>query len=80
MGLELQNSRTKFFTAEEYSWNSAIKDEGLVVPNALGAEGKIKGNVLAGDEYSVAYDGTPEEILRIIYGLGNESVPGGFYP
>ncbi|KAL8476838.1 hypothetical protein ACS0TY_029224 [Phlomoides rotata] len=33
-----------------------------------------------GDEYSVAYDRTPEEILRIVYGSGKESQPGGFYP
>ena len=59
---------------------SGIKDEGLVVPKALGAEGKIEGNVLAGDENSVAYDRTPEEVLRIVYGSGNERVPGGFYP
>ncbi|KAF8017741.1 hypothetical protein BT93_H2823 [Corymbia citriodora subsp. variegata] len=57
-----------------------LKDEGLVVPPSLGAEGKIAGNVLAGDPYSVAYDRTAEEILRIVYGSGNASIPGGFYP
>ncbi|CAA7048099.1 unnamed protein product [Microthlaspi erraticum] len=57
-----------------------LKDEGLVVPKLMGAEGQISGNVLAGDEMSLAYDRTPEEILRIVYGSGNESVPGGFYP
>ncbi|XVF01712.1 hypothetical protein REPUB_Repub04eG0112000 [Reevesia pubescens] len=56
------------------------KDEGLIVPVTWGAEGKVVGNVLAGDKYSVAFDRTPEEILRIVYGSGNESVPGGFYP
>lgn len=60
--------------------HDGLKDEGLIVPPNLGAEGKIKGNVLAGDEYSVAYDRTPEEILRIVYGSGDERVPGGFYP
>ncbi|XP_021290879.1 desiccation-related protein PCC13-62-like [Herrania umbratica] len=60
--------------------HAGLKDEGLIVPKNLGAEGKINGNVLAGDEFSVAYDRTPEEILRIVYGSGNESVPGGFYP
>ncbi|KAH9683950.1 Desiccation-like protein [Citrus sinensis] len=60
--------------------HAGIKDEGLVVPKALGAEGKIRGNVLAGDENSVAYDRTPEEILRIVYGSGDERVPGGFFP
>lgn len=57
-----------------------IKDEGLVVKPAYGAEGRIRGNVLAGDKYSLAFDRTPEEILRIVYGGGSESKPGGFYP
>ena len=56
------------------------KDEGLIVPYFKGAEGKIRGNVLAGDKNSVGYDRTPEEILRIVYGGGDEHVPGGFYP
>ncbi|KAB2625145.1 desiccation-related protein PCC13-62-like [Pyrus ussuriensis x Pyrus communis] len=60
--------------------HEGLKDEGLVVPIDLGAEGKVSGNILAGDEYSVAYDRTPEEILRIVYGSGNERVPGGIYP
>ncbi|XP_061992012.1 ferritin-like catalase Nec2 [Rosa rugosa] len=59
---------------------AGLKDEGLWVPKYEGAEGKISGNVLAGDGYSVAYDRTPEEILRIVYGSGDEHVPGGFYP
>ncbi|PKA47569.1 Desiccation-related protein PCC13-62 [Apostasia shenzhenica] len=59
---------------------AGLKDEGLVVPPALGAEGKIAGNVIAGDECSVAYARSPEEILRIVYGDGSESKPGGFFP
>ncbi|KAL0797085.1 hypothetical protein Bca101_068462 [Brassica carinata] len=57
-----------------------VKDEGLVVLKAMGAEGQVAGNVLVGDELSLAFDRTPEEILRIVYGSGNERVPGGFYP
>ncbi|KAI7751415.1 hypothetical protein M8C21_011791 [Ambrosia artemisiifolia] len=57
-----------------------LKDEGLIVPIELGAEKKIQGNVLAGDEDSLAYGRTPQEILRIIYGTGDEQAPGGFYP
>ncbi|KAL6970206.1 hypothetical protein U1Q18_029909 [Sarracenia purpurea var. burkii] len=60
--------------------SAGVKDEGLIVPNFVGAEGKIRGNVLAGDQDSLAYDRTPEEILRIVYGGGDEHVPGGFYP
>ncbi|XVE82308.1 hypothetical protein DITRI_Ditri15bG0137800 [Diplodiscus trichospermus] len=56
------------------------KDEGLIVPKAWGAEGKVAGNVLAGDKFSVAFARTPEQILRIVYGSGNESIAGGFYP
>ncbi|XP_065863867.1 desiccation-related protein PCC13-62-like [Euphorbia lathyris] len=56
------------------------KDEGIIGPACQGAEGKVTGNVLAGDDYSVGYSRTPEEILRIIYGGGDEHVPGGFYP
>ncbi|KAK6913656.1 hypothetical protein RJ641_020977 [Dillenia turbinata] len=57
-----------------------VKDEGLIVPLVEGAEGKVSGNILAGDQNSIAYDRTPEEILRIVYGSGDECVPGGFYP
>lgn len=57
-----------------------IKDEGLTVKESQGAEGKISGNILAGDEYSVAYHRSPKEILRIVYGSGKECKPGGFFP
>ncbi|KAF8408538.1 hypothetical protein HHK36_007694 [Tetracentron sinense] len=60
--------------------HAGMKDEGLMVPPLMGAEGKLPGNVLAGDEYSIAYERTPEEILRIVYGGGDEHAPGGFYP
>ncbi|GMY27962.1 desiccation-related protein PCC13-62-like [Fagus crenata] len=60
--------------------NAGVKDEGLVVVKSEGAEGSITGNVLASDKYSVAFDRTPEEILRIVYGSGDEHKLGGFYP
>ncbi|TXG71543.1 hypothetical protein EZV62_000122 [Acer yangbiense] len=60
--------------------HTGLKDEGLIVPRFKGAEGKIRGNVLAGDQDSLSYARTPEEILRIVYGGGDERVPGGFYP
>ncbi|TQE02782.1 hypothetical protein C1H46_011611 [Malus baccata] len=59
---------------------TGLKDEGLVVREYIGAEGRSSGNILAGDKYSVAYDRTPEEILRIVYGSGDEGVTGGIYP
>ncbi|RYR12598.1 hypothetical protein Ahy_B04g070067 isoform C [Arachis hypogaea] len=57
-----------------------IKDEGLVVPKELGAEGEVTGNILSANDYSLSYPRTPKEILRIVYGTGDEHVPGGFYP
>ncbi|KAK4483319.1 hypothetical protein RD792_010505 [Penstemon davidsonii] len=57
-----------------------LKDEGLIVKPVEGAEGKIAGNVLVGDQYSLSFGRTPEEILRIVYGSGQENNPGGFYP
>ncbi|CAJ1963126.1 unnamed protein product [Sphenostylis stenocarpa] len=59
---------------------AGLKDEGLVVPRKDGAEGEVSGNILAGDKDSLAYSRTPKEILRIVYGTGDEHVPGGFYP
>lgn len=60
--------------------HTGIADESLFVPRAVGAEGMVKGNILAGDEYSVSYARTPAQILRIVYSSGSESSPGGFYP
>ncbi|KAF4371380.1 hypothetical protein G4B88_003850 [Cannabis sativa] len=57
-----------------------LKDEGLMVPTSLGAEGRVSGNVLSANQDSLSYGRTPMEILRIVYGSGNEHVPGGFYP
>ncbi|ONK78289.1 uncharacterized protein A4U43_C02F16720 [Asparagus officinalis] len=59
---------------------SDVKDEGLIIPPEAGAEGKISGNVIAGDKYSLAFDRTPKEILKIVYGGGSASTPGGFFP
>ncbi|KDP46896.1 hypothetical protein JCGZ_24105 [Jatropha curcas] len=56
------------------------KDEGLTVPKELGAEKKIESNILSADANSVSYSRTPMEILRVVYGSGNESQAGGFLP
>ncbi|XP_061352755.1 ferritin-like catalase Nec2 [Gastrolobium bilobum] len=60
--------------------NTGLKDEGLVVPRMQGAEGRVSGNILSADRDSLSYPRTPQEILRIIYGTGDEHVPGGFHP
>lgn len=57
-----------------------VKDEGLTVPRALGAEGAIRTNVLSADGDSLSYARTPAELLSILYLTGDEHVPGGFYP
>lgn len=57
-----------------------IKDEGLRVPLELGAENRTTSNILSADVYSLSYARTPVEILRTIYGTGDESEPGGFFP
>ncbi|XP_062108844.1 ferritin-like catalase Nec2 [Humulus lupulus] len=57
-----------------------VKSEGLVVPIALGTEGRVSGNVLSADQNSLSYGRTPIEILRIFYGSGDERKPGGFFP
>ncbi|KAI5658758.1 hypothetical protein M9H77_27551 [Catharanthus roseus] len=60
--------------------NCGIKDEGIVVPPSLGAENKTWTDILSADYNSISYSRTPAEILRIIYGTGNERKPGGFFP
>ncbi|KAL5795575.1 hypothetical protein ACOSQ2_000395 [Xanthoceras sorbifolium] len=57
-----------------------IKDEGIIVPIELGAENRTESNILSADANSLSYARTPQEILRIVYGTGNESKPGGFFP
>ncbi|KAJ9154636.1 hypothetical protein P3X46_027954 [Hevea brasiliensis] len=57
-----------------------LKDEGLIVPEYKSAEGKIRGNVLVGNQYSVGFASSPREIVRIVYGGGNEHSAGGFFP
>ncbi|KAJ4841566.1 hypothetical protein Tsubulata_037101 [Turnera subulata] len=56
------------------------KDEGIIVPKQLGAENRTESNILSADANSISYDRTPREILRISYGTGNASMPGGFLP
>lgn len=57
-----------------------IKDEGVIVPPELGAEGLISTNILSANVDSISYPRTPAEVLRIMYQTGDEHVPGGFYP
>lgn len=60
--------------------NCGVRDEGLIVPMDLGAENKTQSNILSADVNSLSYARTPPQILRILYGTGNEQNPGGFLP
>lgn len=57
-----------------------IKDEGLIVPIELGAEQRTSSNIISANADSLGYRRTPAEILRVVYGTGNEHQPGGFLP
>lgn len=58
-----------------------VKDEGVIVENLQqGAENKTDSNILSADANSLSYARQSPEILRIVYGTGNESQPGGFFP
>ena len=58
-----------------------VKDEGIIVVDLhLGAENKTRSNILSADASSLSYARQPQEILRIVYGTGKESQPGGFLP
>ncbi|XP_021739901.1 desiccation-related protein PCC13-62-like [Chenopodium quinoa] len=56
------------------------RDEGIFVDQKDGAEGKIKGNILVGDENSLGYPRSPIEVLNIVYGSGDPKKVGGFFP
>lgn len=57
-----------------------VKDEGLIVPIELGAESRTCSNIISANADSLAYRRIPAEILRVVYGTGNEDKPGGFLP
>lgn len=58
----------------------AFLDEGLVVPKKVGAEMKVTGNLLSADKDSLSYGRTPAQVFATVYGTGDASKPGGFYP
>eukprot|EP00246_Nothoceros_aenigmaticus_P008951 TRINITY_DN24222_c0_g1_i1.p1 TRINITY_DN24222_c0_g1~~TRINITY_DN24222_c0_g1_i1.p1 ORF type:complete len:307 (-),score=41.66 TRINITY_DN24222_c0_g1_i1:345-1265(-) len=60
--------------------NDGILDEGLIVPKELGAEKAVTGNILSADANSVAYARTAEQVFSTVYGTGDASKPGAFYP
>ncbi|MBA0753164.1 hypothetical protein Gogos_021485 [Gossypium gossypioides] len=56
------------------------KVDPLIVPLKHGAESRPTSNVLSADPDSLSYSRTPKEIMRIMYGTGDEHRPGGFFP
>jgi hypothetical protein len=74
-GVSVGEFTERISTLRNILGDGGVKDVGIDETS-----GSIGSTILAGDESSLSYSRTPEEILRIIYGSGNESVPGGFYP
>jgi len=58
----------------------AFVDEGLEVPISEGSDELVTGNVLSANNYSISYARTAQQVLETVYGTGNASIPGGFYP
>ncbi|TYH93989.1 hypothetical protein ES332_A12G011000v1 [Gossypium tomentosum] len=57
-----------------------VKNEGLIVPLSLGAENRTTTNVVTGDVNSLSPRRTEREVLRIAFGTGNATRPGGIFP
>ncbi|XP_047324281.1 desiccation-related protein PCC13-62-like [Impatiens glandulifera] len=57
-----------------------IRDEPIIVPPQYGAYNRSETNILSADYYSLSYARTPAQILRVVYGTGDENCPGGFFP
>lgn len=57
-----------------------LKDEGIIVPQSLGAENQTESNILAADVNSLSYSRTVQEILGILYITGSEKKSGAFFP
>lgn len=74
----------RYLQVKPYQWTVYEVTHRLsLLRNDLGkkqAEGKVVGQVLGLNMYSLTYPRSPEEILRIVYGSGDEHVPGGFFP
>ncbi|CAK9864429.1 unnamed protein product [Sphagnum jensenii] len=72
------------FTDKVSDWRNSLShafvDEGLVVPISEGANGQTTGNVLAGNNDSLAFARTAEQVFATVYGTGSASKPGGFFP
>lgn len=62
------------------STDNKLDDEGLEVPKSLGCKGKVTGNILSADADSLAYFHFPQKSLQYLYGSGNASEPGAYYP
>uniref|UniRef100_A0A0E0KYK7 Desiccation-related protein PCC13-62 n=1 Tax=Oryza punctata TaxID=4537 RepID=A0A0E0KYK7_ORYPU len=74
------------FTRRISEWRNGAsrcgaKDEGVkVLDRRQGAERRTISNILGAGDDSLGFARTPAEVLRILYGSGNEQVPGGFLP
>jgi hypothetical protein len=71
---------TNKISALRNNLSHAFVDEGLEVPKSEGSDGLVTGNILSADNYSVSYARTAKQVLETVYGTGDASKPGGFYP
>ncbi|EFJ19519.1 hypothetical protein SELMODRAFT_233386 [Selaginella moellendorffii] len=55
-------------------------DEGLSVHQNRGAEKQVNGNLISANDYSMAISRSPQQVLQVLYGTGDASVPGFFFP
>lgn len=57
-----------------------VKNEGVIVPQSIGAENQTTVNVVTGDTFSLSPRRTEREVLRIVFGTANATRPGGIFP
>ena len=76
-GITVQEFTDKISQLRNKLGKAGTKDAGLGSAHDMS---KGKGGILAGDELAVGYPRSPEQILRIVYGSGDEKTAGGFYP
>ncbi|XP_057951052.1 desiccation-related protein PCC13-62-like [Malania oleifera] len=58
-GITVAEFTNRISKLRDHLGDDGVKDEGLIVPEEEGAKGKITGNVLAGNDYSISYARTP---------------------
>jgi len=55
-------------------------DEGVLVPGSDTPENLLTGNIITVNVNSLSVGRSPEQVLQVLYGTGNASIPGLFFP